>query len=219
MALVALALAILPILVATPITTRDARESILASQGQLGLDLSAEEQAKMEEAANIFSSPLIITVLPAIGRVMLRVAGWLVGASALYLAIIVLGGRSSFAVMLRMVIWTWVPFALRSFLQVIYTLVSGQIIRNEGLSGLVVGSSSPSATLNLGQIILVEFLSRLDVFLVWNLVLVTIGIMVTTRLTRSKSTLATLAVWFLLTTASLLPTAVFALVVRQFAIG
>jgi hypothetical protein len=217
--LVALLIA-LPILVAAPFAVEQAREALLVTQEQLeerqGMELSTEQQAQMESMA---TSPLIIVVFPAVLRVVGQVVGWLAWAGALYLAGIALGGRSTFGQMFRTVVWTWLPYALRGLLQTVYILSSGQLIANPGLSGLVQDNRPVAEVVaappSLGQMLLVAFLSKVDLFLVWNLILLVIGVTVVTRLPGRKAILATLGVWILLTTLSLIPTLVSAVFAQQ----
>ena len=70
----------------------------------------------------------------------------------------------------------------------------------------------------LGQMVLVAFLSRIDLFLFWNLILLVIGVAVTTRLPRRKAALVTLGVWLLLTALGLLPALVGGFFAQQFAV-
>jgi hypothetical protein len=178
--------------------------------------MSVEEQERMMSTV---ASPLIIFVFPAGASVVGRVIGWLILAGALYLAGTALGGRSTFGQMFCMVIWTWLPHAVRGLIQTIYILISGQLIVNQGLSGFVQNSSAVEEMIytppSSGQIILTELLSRIDTYLIWYLVLLVIGVMVTTRLPRRKAVLVTLGVWGLLTAVSLLPTIIGGLFVQQ----
>ena len=222
-ALLAVLLIVLPVVVAAPLAARQAREAFLAAQERMGersgAEMSAQDQAQMEQAMSITASPLITTVFPAVGSVFGRVVGWLAWAGALYLAGLALGGRSSFGQMFRTVVWTWLPYVLRGLLQTVYILASGQLIAHPGLSGLVqedrplgemiVTPPSP------GQTILASFLSQIDLFLVWNLILLLIGVMVVTRLPRRKATLLTLGVWVLMMALSLIPALVGGLFARQ----
>jgi hypothetical protein len=224
-ALLAVLLVVLPILVAAPITARQSREAVTAVQEQRGeqwgAEMSAEQQEQMEQAMSIASSPLLTVVFPTVGGAVVLVVGWLVWAGALYLAGLALGGRSAFGQMFRMVVWVWLPYALRGLLQTVYVLASGQLITNPGLSGLVQEnrpiSEIVAAPPGLGQMLLVAFLSRIDLFLVWNLILLVIGVTVATRLPRRKAALVTLGVWLLLTAVSLLPVLVGGLFAQQFA--
>ena len=226
-ALIAVFLLLLSIVLAAPITTRQTREAVQASQEQLrerlGTEMSAEQQAQMEQSISIAASPLITVVFPAITGVLGRVVGWLVWAGALYLAGTALGGRSTFGQMFRTVVWAWLPYALRSLLQTIYILASGQLIASPGLSGLVRENRSIAEMMfappDLGQMLVVALLSRVDLFLVWNLILLVIGVIVATRLPGRKAALATLGMWLLLAALSLLPVLVSGLFARQVGMG
>jgi hypothetical protein len=219
-ALLVVLLIALPILVAAPITAQQAREALVVTQEQLeerqGMELSAEQQAQMESMA---TSSLLIVVFPVILRVLGQVVSWLAWAGALYLAGIALGGRSTFGRMFRVVVWTWLPYALRGVLQTVYIRASDQLIANPGLSGLVQDNRPVAEVIaappNLGQMLLVAFLSKVDLFWVWNLILLVIGVTIVTRLPWRKAILATLGVWILLTALSLVPTLVSGLFAQQ----
>ena len=225
-ALLTVILVTAPVVVAAPITAQQSREAVAAAQEQWGeprgIEMSAEEQAQMEQAMSMAASPLLTVVFPAVGGVVVLAVGWLVWAGALYLAGMALGGRSTFGQMFRMVAWAWLPYTLRGLLQTVYILASGQIIANPGLSGLVQETRSVSEVVlappGLAQTLLVAFLSRVDLFMFWNLALLMVGVAVTTRLPRRKAALVTLGVWLLLTTLSLLPALVGGLFAQQFAV-
>ena len=223
-ALLAVLLVVLPVVVAAPITARQAREAVQAAQeqwgGQAGAGTSGPDEAQMEQAMSIAASPLITVVFPAVSSVFGRAVGWLAWAGALYLAGMAFGGRSTFGQMFRMVVWTWLPYAVRGLLQTLYILISGQAIANPGLSGLVM-DNRPVREMVLtppspGQTVLAAFLSRLDLFLVWNLVLLVIGVTVVTRLPRRKAALVTLGVWLLLTLVGLVPALVSGVLAGRF---
>ena len=219
-ALLAVLLLVLPVLVAAPITAQQTREAILATQEQLGEQrgekLSAEEQAQM---TSIATSPLLTLVFPASLGIVGLVVGWLLRAGALYLAGTAVGGRSTFQPMFRVVVWTWFPYLLRGLLQTVYILVTGEIIANPGLSGFVRDNRAIGELVatppSLNQILLASFLSRIDLFLAWNLLLLVIGVMVVTRLSRRKAVLITLGVWLLLTVLGLAPALVGGLFSQQ----
>ena len=218
-ALLAVLLIVLPIVVAAPVTARQTREAVRAAQEQWEAEVPAGDEAQIEQAMSVAASPLITVVFPAAGRVVGQVVGWLAWAGALYLAGLALGGRSTFGHMFRMVVWTWLPYVLRGLLQTVYILLSGQLIANPGLSGLVRDSRAVGemvlARPGPGQTLLAAFLAKVDLFWMWNLVLLVIGVTVFTRLPRRKAVLLTLGVWLLLTAVSLLPALVGGLFARQ----
>jgi hypothetical protein len=214
---------ILPILVSAPITARQTREAILATQEQMreqwGETMPGQEEAQIEEAMSVASSPLITVVFPSIGGVVGLVVGWLIWAGALHLAGMMLGGRPSFGAMFRMVVWAWIPYAVRGLLQTVYILITGQLIANPGLSGLVADNRPVSEMIlvppSTGQILLRAFLSRIDLFLFWNLALLVVGVMVTARLPCRRAVLVTLGVWGILTALAMVPALIGAIFAQQ----
>ncbi len=222
-ALLALILVALPVVAQAPVTAQQSREAMSSVQEQFGEAASPEEVEQMERAMSVVASPLITVVFPAVAGAVGRVVSWLVWAGALYLAGMVLGGRSTFGQMFRMVVWIWIPHALRDLLQATYIWVSGQPILNPGLSGLVQRGQSVTEMMTappgLGQQILSAVLSRVDLFLVWHLVLLVIGVGVTMRLARRKAVLVALGVWVLLTGLSLIPVLVGAAFTQATVIG
>jgi hypothetical protein len=210
-ALLAALMTVLPVVAGAPLAAEQAREAIVASQERMaeqqGMELSEEQQAQME---GLVASPLIIVVFPAIGAVLGVAIGWLTWSGILYLAGMAFGGRSTFGALLGVVVWTWLPYALRGLLQTAYILISGQLITHPGLSGLV--SSAPSveemiaAPPSLGQLALTSFLTQVDLFLFWRLALMAVGVVVVMRLPWRKAVPIVVGVWLLLTALGLVPT-------------
>jgi hypothetical protein len=219
-ALLVVLLIVLPILVSGPLRTAQTQAEMRTTQEEvaerMGEDVSEEQ---LERAMSMAASPLITVVFPAVGGAVSRVVGWLVWAGALYLAGMVFGGRSTFRQMFPVVVWAWIPYGLRGLLQTVYILISRQLIANPGLSGLARSQPSVSETVlaspSTGQIFLTAFLSRFDLFLVWTLILLVIGVEATTHLSRRKAVLVTLAVWVVLTGLSLLPALIGSLFAAQ----
>lgn len=210
-ALLILLLTSAAVIVAGPIRTRQMREEMRVAQeemsAQMGQELSEEELARVQ---SITASPMITVVFPTVSAVVGRVAGWLIWAGVLYLASMALGGRGTFGQMFPMTVWSEIPYALRGLLQAVYISISGQMIANPGLSGLLQQPSSASDVMTSppspAALLLRGFLSRFDLFLIWHLVLLVIGVAVVTRLSQRKSMLTTIGVWVLLTALSLIPT-------------
>lgn len=218
-ALLAVLLVVLPIVVASPITARESRDAVATVQEQFGEGASGEEQAQMEQAMSLAASPLITVVFPAVAAAVGRLISWLIWAGVLYLAGMTLGGRGSFGQMFPVIVWAGLPCALRGLLQTAYIALSGEVIANPGLSGLVPAGRSASEIISAPPSVtdaaLVAFLSRIDLFLVWNLILLAIGVGVSMRLSRRKSVLVTLGVWALLTALGLIPALIGAFFARQ----
>ena len=149
MAILSMILVTLPIIVSAPITTQQTRE-LLEEQfaNQPGF---SEDGVDAEQAASFASSPIITTVIPSVGAVFGRVISWLIWGGALYLMASMVGGRSSFLQVLKVVIWAWLPYALRNILQAIYIAATQTLINNPGLSGFS-GAPTPDPSNPLGSL-------------------------------------------------------------------
>jgi hypothetical protein len=210
MALLAMAVVVLLVWVSAPISSRAAQESVRANlEGRPGAQgVTPEMQA---QAARMVTNPLFTLVLPIAGGLAGLWVSWLAWAGGLHLASTVLGGSSSFRQMFRAVVWSWLPFTVRRLLQMIYIAATQEVIANPGLSGWVkgsqpaAGSSALAASPGTGTLALRGFLSQVDIFLVWALVLLLLAVLVTARVSTRKAAVITLVVWLLFTAVGMLP--------------
>ena len=172
------------------------------------------------------NDPHPLTVgLSIAGQIAGAAASWLVWAGLLALASTFLGqSGASFGGFFSMVVWARLPLAVRSLVQAIYMAVSGTCIYNQGLSGLVL-DKSPAATAgmvnsgfvsavaptvrmaqpNRSQQVLAALLGRIDIYMIWSLVLTVAGVWAFARLPRRKAWLVTLGIWAVATLVGLLP--------------
>jgi hypothetical protein len=209
MAVLVTSLAILPVIAAAPFAAEQAqeamREMLEAQEGAMGRMTPEVEQQALASSAN----PLLITVLPALLRVASVWIGWLLWAGGLSLLSAMTGGKTSFRPLWPVVVWAWLPFALRGLLQGVYILGTGTLIENPGLSGLVLPEQTDAGMLAAspgpGLLALKSFLAQVDLFLVWNLALLVIGLAAASRLSHRKSALLVLGLWLLLTLIGLVP--------------
>lgn len=111
------------------------------------------------------------------------------------------GTDNRYVQMVTLVLWCWLPFALRDLVQAVYVVVNGQLPLHKGLSFLVAGSDQVQNAGNL----LYGLLSQVDPFLVWHLILVGVGLAVSTRSTRLKTALGTVAYWAVTALVGLAP--------------
>ncbi len=140
------------------------------------------------------------------GTLLGLLAAWLLWGGALYLASVFLGRSSSFGQMFRLVVWTWLPYGVRGLLQTAYILATGQAIVNTGLSGFVVDKAAPSLfPPGPGQLALASILGQVDVYTLWQLFLVSVGLMAFTNLTRRKAWTAALTIWIVFALLGIVP--------------
>lgn len=145
-------------------------------------------------------------VLKLGGTVLGTFVGWLLWGGALYLASVFLGRSSSFGQMFRLAVWTWLPYGLRGLAQTIFMMITGEAIANAGFSGFVIDKGVTSLIPpGPGQLALASILSRVDVFMVWHVLLVSVALMAFTGLTRRKALTATLAIWIVFALVGIVP--------------
>jgi hypothetical protein len=125
-------------------------------------------------------------VMPLIGSLAGLWIGWLLLAGLLHFGSTLLGGRGSMQGALNIVAWASLPFALRDLLRIVFMLSAGHAINSPGLSGFVAIPGFMS-----------QLLARLDVFLLWSIVLLVIGFGIADSLPRSKAVTGVVVVMLL----------------------
>ncbi len=169
----------------------------------------------------------MVTVIRVGGQVLGTLVTWLIWAGLLYLASTFLGQNGAhFGGFFAMVAWTWLPYSVRNLIQAGYSALTGQAIYNQGLSGLVIDKAPAAPTVSAvsavrgpvyasggalmaasrGDQVLAALLARVDIYLIWNLILITLGVAAFARLKTKKAALGTLVIWVVFTLISLLPT-------------
>ena len=84
---------------------------------------------------------------------------------------------------LNIVAWASLPFAVRDFLRIVFMLIARHAITSPGLSGF---SSSTG--------FVAQLLTRADLFLLWNIILLVIGFAIADGLSRGKAVSGVLVV-------------------------
>jgi hypothetical protein len=104
-----------------------------------------------------------------------------------------------------MVVWTWVPLLIRSLLQTLNIALSGRVPSHLGLAAFVFALGQP---LPQGTSRALLSVAQLDIFVLWNLMLLALGVLTITRLPRTKAFYVTAGYWAAATAASLVLTLV-----------
>jgi hypothetical protein len=164
------------------------------------------------------SAPHPLTVvLPIAGRTVGSVVTWLIWAGLIALASTFLGHNGArFGGLFAMVVWARVPITVRHVVQAIAMTLTGKPIYNQGLSGLVM-DNAPSFTVNSFQgyvppsrstQVLSALLGKVDIYMVWTLILTGIGVWAFAHVPRRRAALMTVGIWVIATLVGLLPTLV-----------
>ena len=136
---------------------------------------SAEQQAQFTQALESTRSPTFLYVLPAVGSLVVVWLGWLITGGLLHLASTILGGRSTSTAVLNIAAWAGLPFAIRFLVRGIFVLLAGRAIAAPGLAGFIGADAS-----GLLQFVR-QLLGLIDVYLLWHLALLAIGLRIWTR--------------------------------------
>lgn len=131
-----------------------------------------------------------VYIIPLVGALTALWLGWVLVAGLLHLGSTLLGGRGSMQGALNIVAWASLPFAIRDILRVIYMLSAGHPIASPGLSGFTTSAGFFS-----------HILSRLDIFMIWYIILLVVGFAIVDGLTRGKALVGVLAVIVLVLSA------------------
>lgn len=142
-----------------------------------------EMQNDYMQAQQATQGPVFMYIMPMIGSLTGLWLGWVLLAGLLHFGSTLLGGRGSMQSALNIVAWASLPFAVRDILRIVFMLAAGHAIVSPGLSGF----SSTSAFFT-------QLLTRVDIFLLWNVVLLVIGFAVADGLPRTKAVTGVLVV-------------------------
>lgn len=146
-----------------------------------------EMQNNYMQAQQATQGPVFSYIIPLVGALTALWVGWLVLAGLLHLGSTLLGGRGSMQSALNIVAWASLPFGVRDLLRVLFMLSAGHTIASPGLSGFTTDAG-----------FLTQLLARVDLFLIWNMILLVIGFRAADGLSRSKALTAVVFVLLLI---------------------
>ena len=145
-----------------------------------------EMQNNYMQAQQATQGATFMYIIPLVGSWTALWLGWMLVAGLLHLGSTLLGGRGSMQGALTIAAWASLPFAIRDLLRVIYMLSAGHAIGSPGLSGFAASAG-----------FVPQLLSRLDLFVIWYIVLLIIGFAIADGLSRGKAILGVVTVLLL----------------------
>jgi len=131
------------------------------------------------------SSTLLSRVLAALGGLVSFLLTWLLLGSLVNLLAISFGGQGNTKMAIVFSAWTCVPLGVRALMQILYLFATGSSINAVGLSGFI------TSTATTGAVFLQKLLSQIDIYLIWQTVLLVFGLNLITKLDTKKSILVT----------------------------
>jgi hypothetical protein len=141
---------------------------------------SPEMQAQTMQAAQATQGPVFIYGFPALLALGKVWAGWLLVGGLLHLGMTLFGGRGSTGSAMNLVAWSALPFGLRDIVRIIATASTHQLINTPGISGFAPQGGRAALFLS-------KLMASLDVYLIWHILLLVLGVCLATGLTRRKS--------------------------------
>lgn len=143
-----------------------------------------EQQAQYQQAATATNTTTFNYVLPVLGAAAGVVVIWLVVGWVLHLFLTLLGGRGSSGQALNLAAFAALPFLLRALIQTVAMLLTDQLIAGPGLSGFAPAGEG------VGNLLTAAVLGQIDLFLIWNAVLLVVGARLSSRLPLGRCLLA-----------------------------
>jgi len=146
-----------------------------------------EQQAQYMQAIQSTQGPVFVYVFPALSALLGIWLGWLLVGGLLHLVMTMLGGRGGTMGAMNLVAWAALPFALRDLVRAAALVINRQPINNPGLAGFGPAEASGFAAY------LVAWLPIIDLYLIWHILLMVVGVRAASSLTMSKAIGAALA--------------------------
>ena len=191
------ALAILVVMIAAPIR-RNAIQMGLTTPPDFQY-YSADQQAQFYTAQATQTSPLFMYVFPILFGLVAIWLSWFILGSVLHLALTLSGRRAVSIRSYNMVVWAMVPLGVRYLVQIIAMIATKSTINRAGLSGLV--GADPTGVMAY----VAALLGLIDIFFIWQIVLLILGTRDYSGLASRKALGATLITLFIFMIVFALP--------------
>ena len=199
-ALLLVAGALVSLAAAAPLGVQQADQRTAQMMARVAARMSAEQAQQVRQN----SAPMTVQryLLTGIGAIVVTGALALVARGAMaHFASMAAGGNSVWGPTFAATTWSMLPFFLRDLLQATFVLTQKRLIEHQGLSFLVASGNWLQDSGN----VLYAALSQVDLFALWHIVLLGVGISVATRLGRRSGLLLAIVIWLVMLGVSLFP--------------
>ena len=187
---IALIALVLSTVATVPIQAQASQAAFEAQMSQMeGLDEA--QLAQVEQTQAIFSSTAVLSAIGTATGIVGLLLGYGIRTGVLFALGMVLGGQANFKQVWRMSVWTTLPMAVGTFVSAIAIVATGQLPA-KGLTFALTGPELAAASP-----LLIAVLGRIDIYTIWSLVLIAVGLRATARLSTAKSGLIAAVFWLL----------------------
>lgn len=164
-----------------------AAEAAKQAQLQLGT-LTPDQAAAAAPMIERFTSPAFLFGSGAVTILLGLLIAWGLASLLLYFGASLAGEQVKIGKLWPAIVWTWIPFALRGFLQTAWSAVNGSLIHYPGLSyWFATGDTVHDQTQPLFALA-----SQIDLFGLWHVVLIYLLLRVVARLGGGGAIILTL---------------------------
>ena len=174
----------------------EAAEEALAAQQELLEDMPEAQRAQVEQTQRIMSSTAVLGGIGTATGTVGLLAGYVLRAVILFLLGIALGGRASFKQVWRMAVWTTLPNVVRNLVSAVAVFATGGM-PERGLAFMY----NP-AELSAMSAFATTVLRNIDLYMVWGLALVALGVTATAQVSRLKGAISAVVYWLLTVAAA-----------------
>ncbi|MFQ5421990.1 MAG: YIP1 family protein [Anaerolineae bacterium] len=182
----ALLVAVVSVWVAVPHSSEIARQATIQQLNESGMSPEQMDEALAQTAR--FQSPLFLGIVGSVAGVAGLVIIWLVVAGLFYFLSLVAGAEFNYGAAFVVVAWASLPVTLRSLVQTVLIAVTGKFPIYTGLAALQVSGDVLKDSANP----MIGLLSFADIFWIWHLVLLVVGLAVATKFSRVKAAMIVL---------------------------
>ena len=111
------------------------------------------------------------SLLPAVGEVFGLWVGWLLLSILLFIGLVINGGQQTLTELLNLVAWASLPLGIRQIVRLVASLAAPSLAANQpGLAALAQSLSGP------GGLFLAASLKLIDLYLIWQVLLIGLGL-------------------------------------------
>ena len=134
--------------------------------------MPAEQQRQAAAQIETFTAATFLIATGLGTGVIMVLIGLAAQALVLYLGTLVTGGEVTYGLLFRISVWSRLPYALSHLALAAFTLVAGRAVHYPGLAALVASGN----VMQDSRQPLVTLLSGIDLFWLWHLLLVAVGV-------------------------------------------
>jgi len=175
-------------------------------------NIQKQVMGQLKQFSNIGSSGNIMQLISILVSPSVQIISWLFIALIYWGLVYIFRNKTEYSKILTVVVISAVPILISTLVNLFYTLFTGKIIIHTGLSGLVATGNILSDAVNPIYIVL----SKIDIFILWSLILLILGIVISCKVKVWKAISTVLIVYVSGFVIAIIPTLISSRLLQQF---